>query len=143
MGNLSCHQFHCCVKGPYVKISNTIKCGQVQVCIYAVGQLSQKVTLPGKDFPLQLCDSKCVTHLTQINAVITHKQVQTLLRRRCVHACKNNTSQLHKNGMLLFIRLDLFFDILFVLEPVNVAYLLNSCQISHLFCFLPALKIFL
>lgn len=98
-------------------------------------QLSQKGTLPGKDFPLQLCDNKCVTQLTQINAVITHKQVQTLLRRRCVHACKNNTSQLHKNGMLLFIRLDLFFDILFVLESVNVAYLLNSCQISHLFLF--------
>lgn len=44
----------------------------------------QKITLPGEAFPLQLCDNRCVTHLTQIPAVIASKPVQTFVRRRCV-----------------------------------------------------------
>lgn len=86
----------------------------------------QKITLPGEAFPLQLCDNRCVTHLTQIPAVIASKPVHTFVRR-FLCACKNNTSQLHENGTLHFIRLNLlFFDILFVLESVHGAYLLNS-----------------
>lgn len=117
----------------FVVESNMLTCRYAGMWGAYIGRLgSEKLHCLGRLFPYScvIIDVLLISHRFLLSLQTSTNICEKLL---CLCACKNNTSQLHKNGTLHFIRLNLHvFDILFVLESVHGAYLLNSWQISQI-----------